>query len=69
MNLVKHRITRPADRLIDRLQSIMINQATLVAQVADVGLYETPTSRFFTSDGANLQPVIQGDALALKGRS
>ena len=65
----KHRVTRPADRLIDRLQSIMINRATLVAQGADVGLYETPAGRYFTFDGATVQPVTQGDALALKGES
>ena len=69
MTEAKHRVTRPADRLIDRLQSIMIDRATLVSQVADVGLYETPAGRFFTFDGANLQPVTQGDALALKGES
>ena len=69
MTEAKHRVTRPADRLIDRLQSIMINRATLVAQGADVGLYETPAGRFFTFDGANLRPVTQGDALALKGES
>ena len=65
----KHRVTRPADRLMDRLQSIMVNRATLVAQVGDVGLYETPAGRYFTFDGSDLRPVTQGEALALKGES
>ena len=68
MTAATHRITRPADRLIDRLQSIMINRATLVAQGADVGLYETPAGRYFTFDGSDLRPVTQSDALALKGQ-
>ena len=69
MTEAKHRITRPADRLIDRLQSIMINGATLVAEVTDVGLYETPAGRYFTFDGSDLRPVTQGDALAFKGEA
>ena len=63
----KHRVTRPADRLIGRLQSIMVNRATLVTEGADVGLYETPAGRYFTFDGETVRPVTQGDALALKG--
>ena len=69
MTEAKHRITRPADRLIDRLQSIMINGATVVTQVADVGLYETPAGRLFTFDGGDLRPVTKGDARAFKGES
>lgn len=65
MTEAKHRVTRPADRLIDRLQSIMINGATLVATVGDVGLYETPAGRFFTFSGDDLRPVTQGEALAM----
>ena len=69
MTKAQHRVTRPADRLLNRLQSIMVNRATLVAQVADVGLYETPAGLYFTFDGATVQPVTQGEALALKGES
>ena len=74
----KHRVTRPADRLIDRLQSIMINRATLVAQVNGMtsvakydgaDLYVTPTGHYFIFDGYTVFPVTQGDALALKGDS
>lgn len=67
MTEAKHRMTRPADRLIGRLQAIMISGATLVATAGDVDLYETPAGRFFTFDGATVQPVTQGDALAFKG--
>ena len=69
MTETKHRITRPADRLIDRLQSIAVNRATLVATVGDVGLYETPAGRYFTFTGGELRPVTQGEALALKGEA
>jgi hypothetical protein len=67
MTATKHRITRPGDRMIERLQSIMLEGATLVATVADVDLYATPSGRFFTFAGGDLRPITQGDALALTG--
>ena len=67
MTEAKHRITRPGELLIERLQSIMLEGATLVVEGADGDLYKTPADRFFTYDGYNLRPITQGDAIALTG--
>ena len=62
---ITHRITRPGDRLIARLQSIMLEGALLVAKGADGDLYKTPADRYFVFTGGGLRPITQGDAIAL----
>lgn len=64
----QHRHTRSADRLIGRLQSIILAGADLVAELDDERtLYTTPAGRYFILAGADLHPVTADEARALAG--
>ena len=65
MTTAKHRITRPGELLIERLQSIILEGATLVATVADADLYATPSGRYFVFTGGDLRPITQSDAFTM----
>lgn len=68
---IKHR--RPGDlvgdQVVARLQSIMIDGATLVASgEGDDRLYCTPSNRFFVVAGNDLRPVTEAEAIAFRGQ-
>lgn len=63
---IKHR--QPGDQVVERLRSIMIDGATLVATgEGDDQLYRTPAGRFFVIVGGDLRPVTEAEAIAFKG--
>jgi len=64
---IAHR--NPGDQVVERLQSIMIEGATLVAtgEGADL-LYRTPAGRYFVTTGGQLRPVTEAEAIAFKGQ-
>ena len=62
---IKHR--EPGDQVVERLQSIMIERATLVAGEGDACLYRTPAGRFFVTTGGELRPVTEAEAIAFRG--
>ena len=63
---INHR--QPGDQVVERLQSIIIEGATLVATGADDRLYRTPAGRFFVTTGGELRPVTKAEALAFAFR-
>lgn len=63
---IKHR--EPGDQVVERLQSIMIERATLVvAGEGDACLYRTPAGRYFVTTGGELRPVTEAEAIAFRG--
>ena len=50
------------EAMVERLQSIILDGAKLVAFEKDVSLYSTPSKRFFLLDGDGLRPVTEGEA-------
>ncbi len=62
---IKHR--EPGDQVVERLRSIIIEGATLVAGEGDDGLYRTPAGRYFTIAGGELRPVTEAEAIAFRG--
>ena len=66
---VNHRSYRLGDRLIGQLHDRILQGATLVATGDDdLRLYRTPSNRYFTFDGGNLQPVTEVEAVAFRGQ-
>jgi len=57
----------PGDQVVERLRSIIIEGATLVAGEGDDGLYRTPAGRYFTIAGGELRPVTEAEAIAFRG--
>ena len=65
---IKHR--EPGDQVVERLRSIMIERATLVANgEGDACLYRTPAGRYFVTTGGELRPVTEPEAIAFRGQS
>lgn len=65
---IKHR--EPGDQVVERLQSIMIERATLIAAgEGDACLYRTPAGRYFTIAAGELRPVTEPEAIAFRGQS
>ena len=63
---IAHR--NPGDQVVERLQSIMIERATLVAAgEGDGRLYRTPAGRYFVTTGGELRPVTEDEAIAFRG--
>jgi hypothetical protein len=64
---IKHR--EPGDQVVERLQSIMIEGAKLVATgEGNDQLYRTPAGRYFVIAGDGLQPVTEAEAFAFRGQ-
>jgi len=62
---IAHR--NPGDQVVEGLQSIMIEEATLVATGADDRLYRTPAGRYFVTTGGELRPVTEAEAIGFRG--